>query len=223
MSKPKRPPARTPTIYMDESGDLGFDFGKGKTSDNFVVSFLFCKNPREIDKVVRKIFNDFNKVQIKAHHGVLHAFKEAPRTRIKLLRLLNDADISILTIRLNKRRVYARLHDQKHVLYNYVVNILLDRMVSKKLIPLKSQIRFVASKRETSKFLNENFSEYLTNQTKSNHKLNISIDILTPSQEKGLQAVDQIAWSFFRKYEHDDASYAAIIRNKVVEESELFR
>jgi arsenate reductase-like glutaredoxin family protein len=223
MSKQKNSLAHTPTIYMDESGGLSFDFSKKKTTKNFVVSFLFTENPREVDKAVRKIFAGFNKAQIKAHHGVLHAYKETPRTRVKLLRLLNDKNISILTIRLNKKRVYTQLQDQKHVLYNYVVNILLDRMISKKLIPLDSQIRFVASKRETSKFLNENFSNYLKNQTKSHHRLDIAIDILTPHQEKGLQAVDQIAWSFFRKYEHDDNTYADIVRDKVVEESELFR
>lgn len=71
------------------------------------------------------------------------------------------SDASILIIRLDKTKVYTRLHDEKHVLYNYVINILLDRMISKKLVPLDKPIRFVASRRETSKFLNENFTNYM--------------------------------------------------------------
>ncbi|MBI5221243.1 MAG: DUF3800 domain-containing protein, partial [Candidatus Magasanikbacteria bacterium] len=31
-------------IFLDESGDLGFDFTKNKTSKFFVISFLFVKN-----------------------------------------------------------------------------------------------------------------------------------------------------------------------------------
>ena len=62
----------------------------------------------------------------------------------------------------------------------------------------------MASKQETNRFLNENFAAYLKKQTKDNHKLDIHIDIKTPAQEKGLQVVDCVVWSFFRKYEHDD-------------------
>lgn len=29
-------------IFLDESGDLGFDFGKPKTSRHFVIALLVC-------------------------------------------------------------------------------------------------------------------------------------------------------------------------------------
>jgi len=210
-------------IFMDESGDLGFDFSKQKTSQYFVVTFLFCKDKKPVDKIIKKIFAGFSRTEVKNHHGTLHSFKEKPITRTRLLCSLAEKDIHVLTIRLNKKRVYAKLQDEKHVLYNYVVNILLDRMVSKKLVPLSEEIRFIASKRETNKFLNENFSAYLKRQTKENHKLDIHIEVKTPAQEKGLQAVDCLVWSFFRKYEHGDESYANIVKHKVVEESSLFQ
>lgn len=40
-----------------------------------------------------------------------------------------------MTILLNKRKVYTRLQDEKVVLYNYVTNILLDRIFTKRLLP----------------------------------------------------------------------------------------
>ena len=89
---------------------------------------------------------------MKNHHGILHCYKEKPKTRLRLLNALVRSDASILIIRLDKTKVYTRLHDEKHVLYNYVINILLDRMISKKLVPLDKPIRFVALRRETSKF-----------------------------------------------------------------------
>lgn len=209
-------------IYMDESGDLGFDFTKSKTSKHFVVSFIFTTDKKPIDKIVKKIYKGFSKKELKGHPGTLHAYKEKPVTRIRLLRSLAEKDVHILTIRLNKQKVYTRLQDEKHVLYNYVVNILLDRMISKKLVPLDHEICFVASKRETNKFLNENFTDYLKKQTKNNHELDIHVDIKTPAQEKGLQVVDCVVWSFFRKYEHNDGSYAEILKSKVIEENSLF-
>jgi Protein of unknown function (DUF3800) len=209
-------------IFMDESGDLGFDFTKSKTSKHFVVTFLIVANMKKIDKLVGKVFSGFTKLEVKNHHGTLHAFKEKPGTRLKLLNLLSKQDVKIFTIRLNKSNVYTNLQEEKHLLYNYVVNILLDRMIRKKLVGASDHVRFVASKRETNKFLNENFSTYLMEQSKVKHKVDISIEIKTPSQEKGLQVADFLAWSFFRKYEHGDETYISIVKSKIVEENGLY-
>lgn len=209
-------------VFMDESGDLGFDFSKKKTSEYFVVTFLFAENKKPVEKIVKKIFAGFNKTEVKNHHGSLHAYKERPATRLRLLRQLNEKNVHILVIKLNKHNVYTKLKDEKHVLYNYVVNILLDRMMRKKLVAKSKPIYFVASKRETNKFLNDNFREYLKKQTRSNHKLDIEVSIKSPTEEKGLQVVDMCSWSFFRKYEHDDESYAKIVKDKVIEENSLY-
>lgn len=81
----------------------------------------------------------------------------------------------------------------------------------------------IASRKETNKFLNENFKNYLSAQVKNNHKLDINIEIKTPHEEKALQAVDFISWSIFRKYEHSDESYYEIFKDKIYEENILFK
>ena len=209
-------------IFLDESGDLGFDFTKQKTSKFFVITFLFVKDKGPIEKLVKKIFHGFSKSELKHHASILHAYNEKPKTRQRLLNLLNSKEVSIISIYLNKSKVYTKLKNEKQVLYNYVTNILLDRVYTKKLIPLDMPIVLVASKRETNKFLNENFKEYLKHQMESNHKLNISIEIKTPHQDKSLQVVDCVCWSLFRKYEHKDESYYNLIKQKIVEENPLF-
>ena len=70
---------------------------------------------------------------------------------------INAKDISIISIILNKIKVYTKLQDEKPILYNYVTNILLDRVFTKKLIPVEKILTLIASKRETNKFLNQNF------------------------------------------------------------------
>ena len=115
-------------VYLDESGDLGFDFTKSKTSKYFVVTILFTANRRPLEKLVKNEFARFSKKQLKAHGGTLHAYKESPNTRRRVLTGLNQKDASIMTIYLNKERVYTKLQDEKPVLYNYVTNILLDRL-----------------------------------------------------------------------------------------------
>ena len=127
-----------------------------------------------------------------------------------------------MTIYLNKLKVYTRLQDEKQILYNYVTNILLDRIITKKLVDKTKKIHLIASRRETNKFLNENFKNYLTNQARNNYRVDIKIEVKTPYEEKGLQAVDFISWAIFRKYEYGDDSYYNIIKEKIVEENSLF-
>lgn len=209
-------------IFMDESGDLGFDFRKKGTSRFFVVTLIFCSVRRPIEKVVKKTFKSLPLKVQRTHPGCLHATKERPKTRIKLLNLLNQQDLSIVAIYLNKEKVYTRLQDEKHVLYNYVTNILLDRLYNKKLVSTSEPIQLIASQRETNKFLNQNFKKYLEKQVAVRQKPRLSVLIKPPHSDKCLQAVDFACWAIYRKIEKRDVSYANYIRSKIVEESPLF-
>jgi len=209
-------------IFMDESGDLGFDFDKSKTSRYFIITFLFARNLWELEKIIKKIFQWFDKNEIKRHNGVLHCHKEHPKTRMKIYKNLITKDIDIMTIYLDKKKVYTKLQEEKHILYNYISNILLDRIFTKKLVLSNQKINLVASKRETNKFLNENFKDYLRSKLLQNHKIDINIDIIPHHQSKLLQLVDFVSWWIFRKYERSDDSYYDIFKSKIVEEKSLF-
>lgn len=209
-------------IYMDESGDLGFDFTKRRTSRYFVITFLFVPDKRPVNKAVKKTFNGLSPKQSKGHPGVLHAVNELPKTRQKLLQLMAGQDCVILTLYLDKKRIYTKLKDEKDVLYNFITNTLLDRIMVKKLLPANRPITLIASQRETNRFLNLNFKSYLESNARRNHKLQLTVDIKTPYQEKGLQAVDFISWAIFRQFEYQDMTYYDSIKEKIVEESSLY-
>ena len=212
----------TSYIFLDESGDLGFDFSKSKTSKYFVIACMFIQDKSAAEKIIKKTFSGFTKTQVKSHHGTLHAFKETPRTRLMVLNGIAAQNISAICIYLNKSQVYTQLQDEKHVLYNYVTNILLDRTFTKKLLPLNNSITLVAAKRETNKFLNDSFTEYLQQQSKSKHGVTMKVEIKTTTEAKCLQLADMVSWSFFRKYEHGDPSYIEVIKHKVIEEDNIF-
>lgn len=208
-------------ILLDESGDLGFDFTKKKTTRFFVITVLFAQNKRPIEKCVRLVHRTLREKYRKIH-SVLHATEEEPITRQRMLKKLAEKQCAIMTIYLNKKRVYTKLQNEKAILYNYVTNILLDRIMTKKLISITGPIYLIASKRETNKFLNENFRSYLKDQLKNVHKLDLHIEIKTPAEEKSLQAVDFTSWAIFRRLEYGDDTYYNIIRSKLVEENPLF-
>jgi hypothetical protein len=202
---------------MDESGDLGFSFDRGST-EYFIITFLFAPSKRRLEKIAKEIHGGLRKKH--KLMGALHAHNEKPATRRRLLEKLATADVRIMAIVLNKRRVYTRLQDEKAVLYNYVANILLDRLLAKKILPTEDDIVLIASKRETNRFLNENFKDYLARQVRS--KFRMVVKIATPDQEKALQIADFVSWAIFRKHEHADSSYRDIVSGLIVEESPLF-
>jgi hypothetical protein len=208
-------------ILLDESGDLGFDFSKKKTTRFFVITILFTRSKRPIEKCVRLVHRSLRE-KYKKIHNVLHATKEEPITRQRMLRKLVEKECTLMTIYLNKKRVYTRLQNEKVILYNYVTNILFDRIMTKRLVSITEPIHLIASKRETNKFLNENFRSYLKSQLRNIHKLDLHIEIKRPAEEKSLQAVDFASWAIFRKLEYGDDTYYNIIKAKIVEENPLF-
>lgn len=206
-------------ILLDESGDLGFKLQRG-SSKFFVITILFTKSKRSLEKVVRNIHKGLSKKFKKV--GVLHAYQETQITRTRVLQQVAAKDCSILAIIVNKQKVYTKLQDEKAVLYNYVTNILLDRLFNKKPIPTDQPIIMLASRRETKKLLNENFKTYLQSKITDNHKLKLSIEIASPAKEKSLQVADFVSWAIFRKHERGDSTYYNLIKAKIIEETPLF-
>lgn len=168
-------------IFLDESGDLGFSKGSSKF---FVITFLATSNKKPIEKIAKKVLSSLKKKGKKLSGGVLHAYKEKKSTINRVLKLLSNQDCLIMTIYLNKSNVYAPLKNEEHLLYNYVTNLLLDRIMKKKLLSTKENIILIASKRETNKFLNDNFKKYLKHQMSGRHKIDIQIEIKMPARKK---------------------------------------
>jgi len=209
-------------IFLDESGDLGFNFEKKRTSKFFVITVLFVEQKRAIEKLVRKIHSGLRK-KYKVKSSILHATKEEPANIARVCRGLADKNCKIMTIYLDKSKVYTNLRDEKHILYNYIVNILLDRIINHRLVSKKDGITLIASRRETNKFLNQNFRDYLCRQIKNNHGSELKVEIKTPAEEKCLQAVDIASWAIFRKYEYGDDSYYQKLKAVIVEENALYK
>ena len=81
-------------IFLDESGDLGFDFKKKNTSKFFVITILFTTDKKSIEKVVKNAHATLKKKH-KQKGGVLHAYHEKRVTRKRLLSKLSEKEIMI--------------------------------------------------------------------------------------------------------------------------------
>ena len=205
-------------IFMDESWDLWFD--KKWSSKYFVVTFLFQNDEKTSDSIIKKLFHRLKGKKVKIRSWVFHCCKESENNIKKALTLIKDKKLACMALILNKEKVYTRLQNEKHILYNWVVNLLIDVLITKNILPQEEKIFFIASRRETNKTLNENFLSYLKSQNKD--KLDIEFVIKTAYQEKGLQVVDVLSYAVYQKYEHGNDELYSMIENLIIEEKNLF-
>jgi hypothetical protein len=136
--------------------------------------------------------------------------------------MLAGLDIGIVVVKLDKHRLYTDLSDEPHVLYNSIVNILMNRLMTQHELEHGDALRLVASQRETKGVLNQRFIDYLVEHIKTPEGVSLNVEVKHPSAEKGLQAVDLLSWSYFRKIEHDDATYSDIVNDRLLEVSSVF-
>ena len=99
-------------IFLDESGDLGF---KKTSSKWFLFTIAIVPEPRMLENVVKKIWRPLKKKHKRL--GELHAYHANDITRTRMLQKLNElSDLKILTVILNKQKVYVDLQNQKTIL-----------------------------------------------------------------------------------------------------------
>ena len=205
-------------VYFDESGDTGFDFAKQGTSRQFLIAFLIVDSRRPVSALVKKVFLSLPLAARHKSSGVLHARYEKASTVRKLLGGLAAKDVKIATMRLDKRSVLAVANPNE--LYTSIVISLVNRLYADGLFDDCDHVKLVASRRNTSKSLNESFSENVVNNALDTK---FSVDILKPSDDKCLQAVDFVSWAFWQKYAKNDTSFADLIADKVLHEYEMYK
>lgn len=213
---------------MDESGDLGFDFSKGKTTKKFIITILVCNTDtarKEFAKAVRRTLK--NKLSRKKSKPRLTTELKGTNTTLEVkryfLRNIKSDDWAIYALALNKSRVESHLKTKtgKKKLYNFLSHFLLAKL------PLSNAEQSVEMVVDRSKNKKEtkDFNQYLFNQVEGLLPLNTTFDIshLNSTESTSLQAVDLFCWGIFRKYEHDDSTWYDMFKDKVKFETEYLR
>lgn len=205
-------------IFLDESGDLGFS---ERSSRWFIFTIALVDNHRRLEKVIKKVRNSLKKKH--KNVGELHAYHADAVTRRRVLNgLAAIGDLKVFCVVLNKEKVYTDLQNQKNHLYNYTANILLDRLHTKKIIPLDEPIYLCIDRKDTNKYIRENFEKYLSKSLQGKRNGIVDIRLRASHEVKALQAVDFLSWAIFRKYERNDYESYELIKHLIIEENLLF-
>jgi len=207
-------------IYMDESGDLGFN-NYELNSKFFIITFLIANNEKEISNVMKNLYKWMEGKKVRRKKSAFfHANQEWKASVKRALDLASRRDIKVVSLVLQKDIISRKDKENIHSLYNKAVWYLLEQCERRNYLTYKDKHYFIASRKETKRQLNENFISYLA----SSHSDLLDIDIIidNPSQIKWLELVDPISFAIYQKYEYWDLELYSVIKNKIILELQNF-
>ena len=200
-------------LYLDESGDLGFDFFTRRPSHFFTVCILAVQGVEHnrrilsaVKKTIRRKLSRGVRPELKGAHTSLavkrHFYKQVAGVLF---------DIYAMT--LNKRRVYDELARRKDRVYNFIARQVLDR------IPVEDATTRVQLIIDRSKSKREiaDFNGYIARQLQGRLDPRVPLDMYhhRSTENLGLQAADLFSWGTFRKHERNDTTWFDLFKPKV--------
>tara|TARA_B100001964_G_scaffold92821_1_gene104198 strand:- start:1147 stop:1764 length:618 start_codon:yes stop_codon:yes gene_type:complete len=195
-------------IYLDESGDLGYNFEKRKTTKKFVITLLVCDSDvarKEFDKAVRRTLkNKLNRRKKNSRFRTeLKGIGTAVIVKKYIFRNIKTNRWAIYSLILNKNRVDTNLQTNfgKKKLYNFLARFFIEKL---NLSKVQRNVELIVDRCKNKEEVRD-FNQYLVNQLEALLPLNIDLNIshLTSQESTGLQAVDLFSWGIFRKYENN--------------------
>jgi len=213
------------SVYVDESGDLGFS---AKSSKSFTVSYVFTINryPFVENKLVTRTLKEIN-IKNKNHRNKINEFKfsnDSEKTRMKFLSKIASMDIVIGVLSISKVAVVEYLREDPNYLYNYLVGeTIIDVMVKdyfKTFDPYNS-IRFVIDRSLSKRAINA-FNDYCEKKTSfkswersKDMENNISIKHENSQNVPMLQVADYVAGAIQQKFERDNPMFYDVFKHKI--------
>lgn len=205
-------------IYLDESGDLGFEPGG---TDYFTIAFIVTENRYNLKRCVKRIKRKFKippEIEIKG---------STTRKEIKedLLKRIGKLQVEIHSITVKKNKVKKRLRQDTNILYNYMVGLsLVERIFEAK---KGETVTIIVDRRIISITSGFNFDEYIRYKVwYEGNRQDIELNIYHVDSHKTfcIQAIDVICNSIFRKYQRNDLSLIEMLQKqgKIRTEKRLF-
>ena len=207
---------KTTHVYLDESGDLGFE---QRSTRYFTIAFVIVEDPIPFRRCVKA-------VKIKHHIPRGVELKGSTAKQVIKEDLLNKflkLDIEVHAITVKKKNVEPKLRKDTNILYNYMVGLsLVERILQE---PAGATVVINVDRRITAITSGFKFNEYLKYKIwyeKERRDIDLEIRHLDSHETYALQGIDVICNSIFRKYNSNNYALFNIIHDKVKGDKRLF-
>jgi hypothetical protein len=206
-------------IFLDESGDLGFDLDKRGTSKTFTITLLVCDDRsvmRKIQTAVKRTLK--NKVNTKHKHLKVHELKGALTSadiKSYFLKKMPSSGWKLFAITVNKCRVYPHLRTKsgKKKLYNFLTRELLKAIQPQIHI---TTVNLVVDRCKDSED-RKDFNAYIKANLETAFPLETTIYITHENSQENanLQAVDMFCCGIQRKENNGDELWYNEFRHNI--------
>ncbi len=207
-------------IYLDESGNLGFDFSKAGTSKTFIITLLVCNDRESVNgfktAVRRTLKHKINKKKGAFNARELKGSETLYGVKAYFYRQLPQDGWCIYSVVLDKQRLLASMVKlpEKKKIYNFLARFILEKL------PLSTvdspNVMLVVDRSKGKEEIYE-FNEYVTNHLEGLLPLNVTLYISHEQSHDntGLQAVDSFCWGIFKRHETGDEEWYAMFKERV--------
>lgn len=206
-------PSNIVSIYLDESGNLSFDFTKKKTTKYFVITALLCndsKTSQQINRII-KWTNKYQNNQIKIKFPEVKGSSSTLKIKQYFYKHIR---------KLNSWGLYTIIVDKKKWSTKQKATISSDEFYDEILIKL---LKVITYKGPT------NITIDLSKNKKGRHNLNTKIFNTFPKEQLNIkhdsshhqsqiQAADLFCWGIAKKYEANNTEWYQIFKDKIIKE-----
>jgi len=203
-------------VYLDESGDLGFD---QRSTRYFTIAFVIVEDPIPFKRCVKAV-----KIKYHIPQGAeLKGYTTRKIIKEDLLHRFLKLDMEVHAITVRKENVEPKLRKDTNILYNYMVGLsLVERILEE---PVDARVVVDVDRRITSITSGFKFNEYLRYKIwyeKERRDIDLEIHHLDSHAAYTIQGIDVICNSIFRKYNSNNYALFNIIQDKVKSDRRLF-
>lgn len=206
-------------LYLDESGDLGFDFINKRPSKFFTICILAVRgqdNDRRLAKAVKTVAR--RRLRSKSGKSVpeLKGSLADLATKAYFYKTMANVPLRVYSTTLDKLLAYGYLAEDKERIYNYIARLTLEQ-ISFKDAAVRVIMTVDKSKGKTEV---QKFNHYILAHIKASLDPKIPLEIYHADsrQSPGLQAADMFAWGVFRKYEARDSGWYEVFKDRITGE-----
>lgn len=208
-------------LYLDESGDLGFDFVNKKPTKYFTVCILatshrasYCGIRAAVKKTVKRKLR-----RMEREVGELKGNNTSIAVKRYFWELIKDLKFGIYAVTLNKEQLFEKLRREKARTYNFISRLVIDEIPFEK---ARTRVQLVIDKSKSKREILD-FNKYIFRNLEGRIDPNapINIDHSLSHQDTVLQAADMFTWGIFRKYERRDEEWYTLFKEKILMDSQF--
>lgn len=207
-------------LYLDESGDLGFDFVNKKPSKFFTVTILAMSSQdantkmlKAVKKTLARKLNPKNK-----RKRIVHELKGTGTTvEVKkyFYQQVKNIKFGIYSVTLNKKRLFEKLTRDKERVYNFIARQVIDKIPFEKADGIRVELILDKCKGKPEI---EEFNKYIRNQLQARLNPSTPLDIYhrISHENFGLQACDLFCWGIFQKHERKNLEWHNVYAKNIL-------